>query len=198
MSYTAILTLGLALGWAGNMMFQGGGSAPTEAEVTSTASQPARAALVAPVVEEPVEEVAIAPEVKDLPAEPKAEEPEVASAEEAETPEYTPIQRKLVEAIKRNAEASQGAEASSVADGITLDYMAVEGLTVNYFYTIDRPFAVINHVSIREEKTAQIQASLCANPGVKTIYQHGLRYAYHFFSSDDKMVIRIDGDVDAC
>lgn len=219
LSFIGVFAIGGAVGWEGahwvSIDLADVNDGAEEVLVTRSAVTPALVPEIPKAPDTPQsEQVAVKPAAPTPTPVPEAKvEPAVKKVETAveETPsleelnekyakysevEVTPVQRKILDGILRNARQSNEGNRDTVVDGMVLDHIAVRGLKINYYYTIQRPFALIDVDDITQQKTAAIKSSLCGNETVRLLEtEYGIFYEYNFLSSDNRLVAHIDGNL---
>lgn len=115
------------------------------------------------------------------------------------TSSLTPEQEEAIAFFERLARQHNESDRDEKGSLLRFSNMAVDSLTVKYFFRIDAPFWSFKPAELDEVLTQHVAGMLCDSEAVRTLMsEYGFRYEYFYVASDDRLVARKEANAGFC
>lgn len=113
--------------------------------------------------------------------------------------ELTPMQREAVAFFERIARQQNQSPRENVGEGLRFSNMAVDQLSVRYFYTVDAPYWQLDRAALLGAQEERVIATLCQSEAIRTLMDdYGFRYDYNYVTADGRFAGRVSANRGSC
>ncbi|MGH1453037.1 MAG: hypothetical protein ACRBBV_07695 [Paracoccaceae bacterium] len=111
----------------------------------------------------------------------------------------TPMQREVIAFFEDVAMKQNTQHKSGVGQGMYFNNMAVNKLSVQYYYTFNEPFAALDRPQLITGQERVVKANLCGSEAITTLMRdYGFRYTYNYQSADGRFAGQVKADINTC
>ncbi|WP_420863456.1 hypothetical protein [Algirhabdus cladophorae] len=111
----------------------------------------------------------------------------------------TPEQTAAIEMLESSARALNQTGETQETQDLRFDHLAVDGLNVRHFYTVNYPYTALDRAAFIESQEVTINQALCGNAGLRGLIRElGLTYSYNYLSQDDRLLGNVTLDPAGC
>ncbi len=115
------------------------------------------------------------------------------------TSSLTPEQEEAITFFERLARQHNQSDRSDDGSVLRFSNMAVDQLTVKYFFRIDAPFWSFKPEELDDVLTQHVAGMLCDSEAVRRLMSdYGFSYEYFYVASDDRLVARKEANAGFC
>jgi len=117
----------------------------------------------------------------------------------ADVSDLSMAQQAAISLLETSAREVNQTGAAKETQDLRFDHLAVKGLTVRHFYTVNYNYTALDRTAFMDAQTATIRQALCANAGLRDLIQElGLTYSYNYLSQDDRLLGNITVEPQGC
>lgn len=115
------------------------------------------------------------------------------------TSKLTPEQEEAIAFFERLARQHNQSDRADNTGVLRFSNMAVDRLTVKYFFRLDAPYMALNAPELDGALQRHVAGMLCDSEAVRRLMSdYGFSYEYFYTGSDDRLVKRLEANAGFC